>query len=143
MLVLILECLMALISVVAGVVGIVGINALPKETYTIRKNYWMVVLYGSISAFVDILFTAITLLAIPYGTYGCAEGLLIGIGIAVIFTPFCLVSSYRLQKRMSRLKEEIVRKNWMGRINCLNYSPIFKFIFFLFWGVLVFCVGSS
>lgn len=106
-----------------------------------QKNYRMVVLYSTISPGVDILFTASILLSIPYGTYSIAEGLLIGIVIAVIFTPFCLISSYRLQKRMSQLKEEIVKDNWMGRINCLNYCPIFKFIFFLFLGILVFGVG--
>ena len=138
---LVLACLVAVISVVAGVVGIIGINILPKEADPIRKNYRMVVLYSTISPGVDILFTASILLSIPYGTYSIAEGLLIGIVIAVIFTPFCLISSYRLQKRMSQLKEEIVKDNWMGRINCLNYCPIFKFIFFLFWGILVFGVG--
>lgn len=133
----VLKCVMAVISVVAGIFSIVKVNTLPKTAWALKKNYRMVSLYSASGILVDILFIAIILCMIPPGTYGTGWEFIIATLAFLAFLPFSVISSLRLQKRMSALKEEIVKKNRMDRFNCLYYCPIFKSAFFFLWVVFV------
>lgn len=137
----VLKYSMAIISIFSGIFCLIKIKSIPNPEYPVKKNFKMIVFYSSLSVFVDILFIIITLFMIPQGTYEAGGAIVVSFLIAFSFAPFCLISSRRLQKRMSALKEQVYKgdykekfykNNHIGRVNCTKYIPWFKcFLFFL------------
>ena len=131
------KILFPVISLATAIFGILKLNQIPNPTYTIRKNYWCVALYGCCSGVTDIILCILTFIIIPKGTYGTGYELIASVFIFIIYEPICIVTSRKLQKRMSGLKEEIVKGNDMSRINSLILSAFLKAVFVFFFRIYI------
>jgi len=117
------------ISIFLGIFGIVMINKLPMKKYSLDGNYWRVVIYSSIGCAYDvIMFVLLSFFLMPPGEYGTGIEIFITMIVILFYAPACLITSFRLKKRMKQLNDS---KHNVSQMNVLNISVFFKALFFL------------
>ena len=113
-----------IISFVVGYMSIFKTNQFPKDKFSEKKNYYLIGIYSSMGAFVDLLLTLIISVRIPYGEYGTGIEILVALIVLLIYGLPCIISSINLKKKMITKK----MRSPHG-INALICSVFFKFVF--------------
>jgi len=127
-----------MISFAIGIFGIIKLNILPSDKYTLNGTLWRIVIFSSISSLYDfIMIILVAFFLMPHGEYSADFGILTMLIILIVYAPACIITSFRLKKRMKKIEGS---KYNINRINALNCSIFFKALFF-FFGTIWFLEG--
>ena len=124
-----LKSFLPAISILLGIFGIVMINKFPMKKYSLEENYRRITIYSSIGYAYDvIMFLFLGFFLMPPGEYGTWIEIIITMVVMLFYAPACLITSFRLKKRMKQLNDS---KHNVSQMNVLNISVFFKALFFL------------
>ncbi|MBE5929059.1 MAG: hypothetical protein E7267_06790 [Lachnospiraceae bacterium] len=137
-----LKSFLPAISILLGIFGIVMINKFPMKKYSLEENYRRITIYSSIGYAYDvIMFLFLGFFLMPPGEYGTWIEIIITMVVMLFYAPACLITSFRLKKRMKQLHDSQDNVSWENELNYnfLNrilISSIFFKAFFLLFGII-------
>lgn len=115
------------ISLFMAVFSIKKINSFPSSKFSQKGNLGRISLYSSIGGFWDIIMSAIIICFLGEGDFGTGIEFIVFLCTILLYTPWCIISSHKLKKRMKDFCELKVH-----RINALNFTAFFKAVFAFF-----------
>lgn len=112
------------ISLFMAFFSIKKINSFPNSKFSPKGNLGRISLYSSMGAYLDIIMSVIIVCFLGEGEFGTGIELIVFVCTILLYTPWCVISSHRLKKRMKDLGELKIH-----RINVLNFTAFFKAVF--------------
>ena len=115
-----------MISLGVGVLGFVELTRTPRKAYSLQKNYWRIAIFSCVGALYDIVMFVVLGKVIPPGEYGTGIEIIAATAVLILYAPACIITSYRLKRRMHQYNNG---DRDISRMNALNCSIVFKVMF--------------